>query len=74
MSINVVDFISDAFTYAVALIENSSFCQTLEMVAALPCVASGRAIELGLKVCESVFCKLKRLYNKENEVIENNCM
>jgi len=74
MSINVVDFISDAFTYAVALIENSSFRQTLEMVAGLPRVASGRAIELGLKVWESVFCKFKRLYNRENEVIESNCM
>ena len=44
------------------------------MDAALPRMAGEQAIELGLKVCESVFCKLKRLYNKENEVIENNCM
>ena len=44
------------------------------MDAALPRMAGEQAIELGLKVCESVFCKFKRLYNRENEVIENNCM
>ena len=51
-----------------------TFLNKLEMVAALPRVASGRAIELGLKVWESVFCKFKRLYNREKEVIESNCM
>ena len=50
---------------------------TLEMdaaTAALPRMDSGQVIELGLKVWESVFCKFKRLYNREKEVIENNCM
>ena len=51
-----------------------TFLNKLEMVAALPRVASGRAIELGLKVWESVFCKFKKLYNKEKDVIESNCM
>ena len=44
------------------------------MVAALPRVASGRAIELGLKVWESVFCKFKSMYNREKEVIESNSL
>ena len=50
------------------------FVILLQMVAALSRVASGRAIKLELKVWESVFCKFKRLYNREKDVIESNCM
>ena len=51
-----------------------TFLNKLEMVAALPRVVSGRAIELGLKVWESVFCKFKRMYSREKEVIESNSL